>query len=69
VERHQARRKHDVYVIAALAVVLAIVSTLDIVPESWIAEVTLGVLALLAFAGLVSRHKLDEIRSTLPKGV
>jgi hypothetical protein len=55
----------DVYASVFLAVILAILSIIDVVPISWVASVTLGVLALLAFANLGSRHRLDEIHAKL----
>jgi hypothetical protein len=53
----------DVYVSVVLAIVLAILSVIDIVPADWIASVTLAVLALLAVAILGNRYKLEGIRN------
>lgn len=59
----------DVYVSVVLAIVLAILSVIDIVPADWIASVTLAVLALLAVAILGNRYKLEGIRNHLSRGM
>lgn len=55
----------DVYAIVLVGVILTVLNLIGIVPDELIAPVTLGVLALLAFAFLGNRHRLEKIGSDI----
>lgn len=51
----------DLYVTVAIAVLLAVLNVIGIVPQTWVAPLILAVLALLAIATLGNRHRLETI--------
>ena len=51
----------DLYVTIIIAVLLPILSLMNLAPTTWIPSITLTVLALLAITNLVNRHKLDKV--------
>lgn len=51
----------DLYLSVIAAVLLATLNLLGIAPQSWLASITLTILALLAISGLGNRHKMDAI--------
>lgn len=51
----------DLYVTVILAIVLAILSIINIVPSDWITPLNLTVLALLSFVILGNRYKIETI--------
>jgi hypothetical protein len=55
----------DLYVTVTAAIVLAILNIIGIAPQTWAAPLILAVLAVLAFAALVNRHKLDTLLQTI----
>ncbi len=55
----------DLYVTVAIAVFLVVLNIVGIAPQSWIAPLTLAVLALLAIAAVGNRHKLESIRQLI----
>jgi hypothetical protein len=51
----------DLYLTVGIAIVLAIMNILGIAPSSFLAPLTLAVLALLAVSNLGNRYKLDSL--------
>ena len=51
----------DLYVTVIVSIVLAVLNILNIVPPSWITSLNLAVLALLSFAILGSRYRMETI--------
>ena len=51
----------ELYVTVTCAIVLTLLNLAGIVSQSWLATITLAVLALLAVAMLAIRHRLEEI--------
>ena len=51
----------DLYVTVAIALFLAVLNITGFAPQTWVAPLTLAVLALLAIATLGNRHRLEAI--------
>jgi len=51
----------DLYLTAIVSIVIAVLSIVNIVPVSWVTPLNLSVLALLSFAILGNRHRMETI--------
>ncbi|MEN3611366.1 hypothetical protein AAH979_17625 [Plantactinospora sp. ZYX-F-223] len=65
--RHDLRqgRNLDLYLIVAVALGVTLAGVLGAADSQVLAAATLGVLAVMAISGLVSRHAVDEVRVAL----
>lgn len=59
----------DLYVTVVAAIVLAILSIAGVASQSWIAPLTLVILALLAYSMLGNRHQIDKAYQQLTQTV
>ena len=51
----------DLYLTVIVSIVLAVLNIVNVVPPSWIAPLNLSVLALLSFAILGNRYRIETI--------
>lgn len=51
----------DLYITVTIAIILAVLNIAGVAPPTWVAPLILAVLALLAFATLGNRHRLEAV--------